>query len=193
MPEPLISRRTPRLLLRPLVEGDRAQFVEVHALSRREFDTWGPKRPAGQTDDQLFDLLLARTENGLANGSDCRLAGFTHDGLLVGFFNLNNVIRGVFQNAFAGWSVRTDQTGRGYGAEGVAGLLDVAFLPPPLGLGLHRVQANVIPANAASLRVAAKCGFRREGLALRYLEINGTWQDHVMLAKTVEEHGGRAR
>ena len=39
----------------------------------------------------------------------------------------------------------------------------------------------------ASLRVLEKAGFRREGLAARYLRINGAWEDHILLAITLEE------
>ena len=61
----------------------------------------------------------------------------------------------------------------------------VAFAFGPLGL--HRVQAAVMPNNPASLRVLDKAGFRREGLAERYLQIAGVWADHVLFATTVEE------
>jgi ribosomal-protein-alanine N-acetyltransferase len=70
----------------------------------------------------------------------------------------------------------------------VRALLDIAFAEVPEGLGLHRVQANIIPRNAPSLRIAEKVGLRRQGLALRCLGIAGQWEDHVMLAMTKEEH-----
>ena len=54
-------------------------------------------------------------------------------------------------------------------------------------LGLHRVQAAVMPRNAASIRVLEKNGFRREGLAPRYLRINGEWEDHLIFARTAED------
>jgi ribosomal-protein-alanine N-acetyltransferase len=54
-------------------------------------------------------------------------------------------------------------------------------------LGLHRLQASIIPRNAPSHRVAAKVGLRDEGTAQRYLEINGRWEDHVRYAITAEE------
>lgn len=111
----------------------------------------------------------------------------TH-GRIAGFFGLNNIVRGVFQNADAGWSVSADCLRMGLATEGVAALLDVAFAPPPRGLGLHRVQANVIPTNVASLKVAERCGFRREGVSLRMIEIDGRWQDHVNFAKLGDEH-----
>jgi [ribosomal protein S5]-alanine N-acetyltransferase len=61
--------------------------------------------------------------------------------------------------------------------------LDVAFRE----LELHRVQAAVMPINRASIRVLEKTGFREEGLALRYLQINGVWEDHKLFAMTAEE------
>jgi ribosomal-protein-alanine N-acetyltransferase len=54
-------------------------------------------------------------------------------------------------------------------------------------LGLHRLQAAVMPKNHASLRVLSRNGFREEGTALRYLQIAGIWEDHKILAKTVED------
>jgi ribosomal-protein-alanine N-acetyltransferase len=54
-------------------------------------------------------------------------------------------------------------------------------------LELHRIQAGVMPRNTPSNRVMEKAGFRREGLALNYLKINGVWEDHVLYAVTAED------
>ena len=54
-------------------------------------------------------------------------------------------------------------------------------------LGLHRVQISIIPRNTASRRVVEKLGIRDEGIAERYLEINGVWEDHIRYAITAEE------
>jgi len=64
----------------------------------------------------------------------------------------------------------------------------LAFAAPPVGLGLHRVQANVIPTNTGSVRVAEKAGFRMEGLGRNYLKIAGEWRDHVFYGKLSGEH-----
>ncbi len=161
----------------------------MHEASREYFAPW---LPAGLLDgDQAvrFAKELSRTADGLSSGKDLRLAAFLPDGRLVGLFTLNEVVRGIFQNAYAGWRVSAEFAGHGYGTEGVVALLDFAFAPEPAGMGLHRVQANIIPDNAPSVRVARKAGFRQEGLAPRYLKIAGEWRDHLMFAKTAEEHG----
>jgi ribosomal-protein-alanine N-acetyltransferase len=132
--------------------------------------------------------MLDSAQRGWASGTQCRLVGCLPDGRLAGFFSLSEIVGGVFQNAYAGWRVSADVAGRGLGTEGVLALLDMAFASRPAGLALHRVQANIIPTNAPSLRVAEKCGLRQEGYAMRYLKIAGRWQDHVMFARTAEEH-----
>lgn len=180
--------RTQRLQLRPLCAGDRDEFIRVHKLSVELFRPWSPRMEDGETFESLFDRQLDRTLKGLESGRDVRLAGFDGESKLVGIFNLNDIVRGVFCSGNAGWRVSADRIKQGYGAEGVTALLDVAFAPPPLGLGLHRVQAAVIPGNAASNRLAGRVGFRREGLALRYVKIAGAWQDHIIYAKLADEH-----
>ena len=106
-------------------------------------------------------------------------------------FALNEIVRGAFQSAHAGWQVGADRVGRGYGTEGVTALVDHGLEAGAEGLGLHRIQANIMPENRASLRIAEKVGFRREGLGVRYLRIAGRWEDHVMLAITREEWPAR--
>jgi ribosomal-protein-alanine N-acetyltransferase len=183
------SVRTERLKLVPFAAEHRAEFLRVHEVSREHFRPWFPRpEPPEQEGGPDFDDVLARVERGAQAGTDLRMVGLLGDGRMVGVFALSQIFRRAFQNAYAGWSVSADQIGQGLATEGVRALLDIAFAPEPKGLGLHRVQANVISANVASVRVAEKAGFRLEGTALRYLKIDGRWQDHLMFAKTVEEH-----
>lgn len=181
--------RTPRLLVRSLREDDRDEFVRVHVVSEELFRAWSPAY--GGSPGDLFEIEMTKVREGAANGRYHRMVGVMDDGRIAGFFNLGEVARGFFQSAYAGWSVNAEVARQGYGTEGVEALLDLAFAAD--GLALHRVQANVIPDNEPSLRLAARVGFRREGLAERYLAIAGEWRDHVMFAKTVEEHRFRHR
>jgi ribosomal-protein-alanine N-acetyltransferase len=104
-----------------------------------------------------------------------------HD--LIGRIALNNIVRGVFQNAYLGYFVGRDHNRMGFATEAVQTLTAHAFHD----LALHRLQAAVMLDNPGSMRVLEKAGFRREGVARRYLQINGAWVDHVLFAITSEE------
>jgi [ribosomal protein S5]-alanine N-acetyltransferase len=168
--------------LRPLEQAD-APALHAFRVANREFlRPWEPVR-----DEGFYTLAAAaaaiegqRAEREADRGY---AFGIFAAGELVGYLNLNAVVRGVFQNAYLGYAVAEAANGRGYATAAVRDAVRIAFAE----LGLHRVQAAVVPRNLASLRVLEKAGFRREGLAARYLLINGTWEDHLLLAVTSDE------
>jgi len=185
---PTITLKTPRLLLRALFAEDAERFKNFQRVNREHFFHWTPTAMQNLDDDAMFNELLKRTEEGYDSGSGFRLLGIAEDGRVVGVFVLSEVVRRAFQNAYAGWRVSREFLKQGFGTEGVRGLLDLAFAPAPHGLGLHRVQANIQPSNLPSIALANRVGFRGEGLAKRYLNIDGGWRDHLMFAKTSDEH-----
>ena len=91
--------------------------------------------------------------------------------------------RGPFQSASIGYWVDARHAGHGYVPEGVALIIRYGFDD----LHLHRLEAAIVPRNAASRRVAAKLGLREEGTSERFLQINGVYEDHVRYAITAEE------
>jgi ribosomal-protein-alanine N-acetyltransferase len=107
----------------------------------------------------------------------------TLSGQFAGQLTLGNVVRGSLRSAWVGYWVESRAAGGGVGTAAVALAVDHAFGP----VGLHRIEATVRPENAASLRVLAKLGFRDEGLLQRYLEVDGDWRDHRLLAITQDE------
>ena len=111
------------------------------------------------------------------------------DGRFRGEMNLSSVQRGPFQSCYVGYWIDEDVAGMGYTPEALVVAARFAFEQ----LALHRVQVSIVPRNAASLRVVEKLGLRSEGLAERYLEINGVWEDHCRFAITAEEWQARAR
>lgn len=177
--------QTNRMRLRPLTEADRTEFIRIHGVSEAHFRPWFPDR-----EGSLEDLFNRELEKVRRPDVHVRWTGELAGGGLAGLFNLDEIVRGVFQNAYASWAVSADVAGQGYATEGVWALLDLAF-SEEAGLGLHRVQANIIPENEPSIRLAERLGMRREGRAERYLKIAGEWRDHWMYAKTVEEHTPR--
>jgi ribosomal-protein-alanine N-acetyltransferase len=170
-------------------EADEANFVEMILSSAEEWAPWTPHVDAALTPAARFHGEVERARRGAEAGTHVRLVGAV-EGQIVALFALNDIVRGVFQNAHAAWQVSARHMGLGLGTEGVRELLAIAFDVDPTGLALHRVQANIMPANEASLRIARKVGFRREGIAARYLLIAGRWEDHVMHAVTREEWQG---
>ena len=183
--------QTERLILRPLRPAD---IPALYRALRRNADHLRPVSPAPPPEDRRVTLALASREverwrtlwrrgdtyalyiypRGESQGAATRI---------IGRVSVNRVTRGAFQNAYLGYFIDKDEQGKGLMTEAVREVLSLAFGE----LGLHRVQAAIMPRNAASMRVADRCGFRHEGLALRYLQIAGAWEDHEIYALTAEE------
>ena len=105
------------------------------------------------------------------------------DNALLGGCTLSNVRRGVTQCCALGYWVGERFARQGYMFDAVRALVPFIFKT----LGLHRIEAACLPSNDPSKSLLAKAGFREEGLARRYLQINGEWQDHVLFALLSEE------
>ncbi len=104
-------------------------------------------------------------------------------GDLVGVVNVSEIVRGNFQSAYLGYYAFAPHAGQGLMAEGLALVVGEAFRR----LGLHRLEANVQPGNAASRGLVRRLGFRREGVSPRYLRIAGRWRDHERWAILAEQ------
>ena len=105
-----------------------------------------------------------------------------------GQLTIGNVTHGALRSAWIGYWVASSVTGGGVATGALALGLDHCFGP----VMLHRVEATVRPENAASRAVLAKVGFREEGLLRRYLEVDGAWRDHLLVAITREDLDGSA-
>ena len=160
--------------IRPLAGSDGEALLALRLANRAHFQIAEARHP------EAF-FTVERQRSIVEEGEGLMLGAF--DGAeLVGFARLSNVVRGAFQNAYLGYMVAEAHNGRGIGTLLVRHAVALAF-----DRGLHRVQAAVRTDNPASLRVMEKAGFRREGLALRYLELDGAWRDHVIHAITRED------
>ena len=102
----------------------------------------------------------------------------TRSTALVGGLTLCNVRRGVTQSCTLGYWVGAAHAKRGYMTAAVRAVVPFVFD----SLELHRLEAACLPTNTASMRLLKRTGFTREGLARRYLRINGDWQDHLLYA-----------
>ena len=103
-------------------------------------------------------------------------------GGLIGWANVSNIVRGAFQSGYLGYGAFASHAGRGLMTAGLRAVLGGVFGE----LGLHRVEANVQPGNARSLRVVRRLGFEKEGFSRRYLKVDGDWRDHERWALIAE-------
>ena len=156
-----------RVLLRPPLHADRDAFIAAMQASRELHHPWlamptTPREYAAYVDrnaDPAVERFLA-----------CR----REDGAIVGFANLGEIIRGKLQQAFLGYGGVAGHTGRGYMGEAMQLVLEQALDR----LGLHRVEANIQPGNHASIALARRAGFEKEGFSPKYLMVDGEWRDH---------------
>ncbi|UBH07448.1 ribosomal protein S5 alanine N-acetyltransferase [Leucobacter sp. Psy1] len=102
---------------------------------------------------------------------------------VVGRVTLNGIVRGPFQSCSVGYWLTRASRGRGLATFAVAAAVDHAFTE----IGLHRVQAEVMPDNTASRRVLERNRFSEYGYAPRYLQIAGSWEDHLMFQRLADD------
>lgn len=134
---------------------------------------WFPRSSGGTNSatPQGFRQMLRSTRK---VNCDRTLACRVEDGVILGGFNLSQIVRGSFQSAFLGYWVGAPHRGKGYMGQALPLLLDHAFG----SLKLHRIEANIRPENKPSVALVQRAGFRCEGLGKRYLKIDGRWCDH---------------
>jgi ribosomal-protein-alanine N-acetyltransferase len=147
--------------------SDEQAFIAAARRSR------GLHRPwiTAPCDQAAFARYLARFDGEHHCGFVVVLAD---TGELVGAVNLTNVVYGVFHSGYLGYFAFAGHQGRGLMKRGLSLVVRHALRE----LGLHRVEANIQPGNAASIALVRSCGFRQEGYSPRYLKIGGRWRDH---------------
>jgi ribosomal-protein-alanine N-acetyltransferase len=175
-----------RVTLRPLAVDDFAAWREVRRRCADWLVKWEPARIDGYPDPvedrRAFAARCGARDRERQLGSGYGFGVFVGQ-RFAGEMNLSGIQRGPFQNGFVGYWIDEALAGCEYTPEAAAVLIRFAFEE----VGLHRMQVSIIPRNEASRRVAVKLQLREEGIAARFLEINGVWEDHVCYAVTAEE------
>jgi ribosomal-protein-alanine N-acetyltransferase len=179
-----------RTAIRPTTAHDAHAMLELRVRNAAFLAPYDPLRPRSFLTLAGQGAMLAADERARR---DDRGYGFvvldrTEGDVPIGRVNLFNVVRGPRQSAGMGYWLDEGHGGRGHATAAVRLACEAAFDH----LGLHRLEPAVMPRNARSARVLEKAGFRREGRAVRYLEIAGVWEDHDLFGLTAEEHGAQA-
>ena len=175
-----------RVALRPLVAADFPAWQEVRRRNADWLTPWEPARTPGLPDvvesGEAFAMRCSARERERQLGTGFGFGIFV-GGWFAGEINLSSVQRGPFQSCYVGYWIDQAQAGNSYMPEALVVAARFAFEE----LHLHRLQVSIIPRNHRSRRVTEKLKLRDEGIAQRYLEINGVWEDHVRYAITLEE------
>jgi ribosomal-protein-alanine N-acetyltransferase len=179
-----------RVVLRPLVAQDFNGWSEVRRRNGEWLTQWEPMRlthhPDPETNREVFAARCGARERERLAGTQYAFGIFV-DGAFAGEINLNNVVRGAFQSATIGYWIDKSRAGRSLMSEAVVVLAQYAFEE----MRLHRLEICIIPRNVNSRRVMEKLDIRTEGIAERFLEINGAWEDHIRYGITYEEWSER--
>lgn len=177
--------------MRPLRVQDFPAWQEVRRRNRARLTMWEPRPPKNQPDvvedKQAFAARCQARRQERERGTGYGFGVFVN-GSFCGEMNLSSIQRGAFQCSYVGYWIDESMRGNGYTPEAFVAVARFAFED----LQLHRIQVAIVPRNSASLRVMDKLGLRQEGLAQRYVQINGVWEDHLRFAITVEEWQQRA-
>ena len=187
---------TERLILRDLPPRAAGHAARFHRENWDFHRPWEPHRhpsyfeaaaqrrilSAERRSDAMLHLwLLLREESGHRRAIRWRGAG------VIGSVTLSAIARGSFQSCFLGYKMDARYIRRGYMSEALVAVLDHAFSAAQM----HRVEANVMPANVASRGLLDTLGFREEGRARDYLRIQGRWEDHIHMVMLADEWHAR--
>jgi len=166
----------PRAGIRPFTYEDAAEFTARTRESKDLHQPW--LFPPGTAD--------AYTAYARRLIEDPTKAGFLvcdrDSGSIGGFININNIVAGGFLSGALGYGAFAHAAGQGLMTEGLGLVVRHAFGK----MGLHRLEINVQPGNAASIALARRCGFRLEGFSPDFIYMDGAWRDHERWAITVE-------
>jgi [ribosomal protein S5]-alanine N-acetyltransferase len=173
--------------LRPPAPADYAAWAELRNRSRDHLIPWEPQWSRDELSRSAFRRRLRHYHREMKEDLGYALFIFRDgDGELLGGLTLSNVRRGVTQAVSLGYWTGAPYVRRGVMTEAVAATAKFVFDE----LQLHRVEAACLPHNHASIRVLEQNGFQYEGLARRYLKIDGTWRDHLLYALLTDDPRG---
>lgn len=172
------------LYLRLLEEKDAPDLLKLYEDNKTFLQPWEPHRPEGFYSLENIRFII-NADQEAARADEAYAFGLfrAENDQLIGRYRLSWVMRGFAETCNLGYFLAEEYNGRGYSTRAVRRVVRFAFEQ----LGLHRVAAATLLHNLGSQRVLEKVGFRREGLALRYLKINNRWEDHYLFAITSEE------
>ncbi|TAG26434.1 MAG: N-acetyltransferase [Rhodobacterales bacterium] len=179
---------TERMTLRLPEHGDWRQWSELRDASAEFLSKWEPVWATDHLTRRSFTNRVYWAQRAEAQGTALpMLLVRREDNQLLGALTLDNIRRGPAQAGTLGYWIGQPFSRQGYMREAILALTHHAFTR----LDLSRMEAACLPENAPSRGVLEKCGFKYEGVAQSYLQINGRWRNHVLYANLRGDRRGR--
>lgn len=168
---------TERLVLKVLDKSYAGMVLDYYLRNKSFLEEWEPSKDEKFYVKQYHKKQLEKELSDIENDRSFRLWIFKKqdEGRIIGSVGFNNIVKGAFLSCHLGYKLDKDEINKGYMTEAIDKGIDIMFNR----FGLHRIEANIMPKNKRSLRVVEKLGFYNEGLAYKYLKINGNWEDHI--------------
>lgn len=171
---------TERLILKVLDEKDSEKVLDYTLRNKEFFKEFEPEREKEFYTNEFQAEQLKNDFNYIESCGMLRLWIFKKDNLekIIGQVTFYNIVPYAFLSCHIGYKSDKDEVKKGYITEAVKKGIEIMFDE----YGMHRIEAHVLPENKASLRVLDKLGFMNEGIAHKFLDINGVWKDHIHMA-----------
>ncbi|ARE41405.1 Ribosomal-protein-S5p-alanine acetyltransferase [Rhodovulum sp. P5] len=179
---------TARMILRPPIHADFNDWTVLRAESAGFLTPWEPAWSKDHLLRKAFTNRVYWAQRALSSGSALPLFLIRRaDDVLLGAITLDNIRRGPSQSGTLGYWVGEPFARQGYMREAIEAVVQHAFIERDIS----RIEAACLPENVASRGVLEKCGFKYEGVAQSYLQINGRWRNHVLYANLRSDRRGR--
>lgn len=179
--------KTPRLCLRPAALDDYQQWRDVRSSNMGFLKPYEPAWPENALEPDIFKRRVQRlNQDWLSDSMYAFLILKNNDGSLIGGININNVTRGAAQYAALGYWLDQAHQRQGYMTEAADAVLEFSFQ----ALKLNRMNAATLPHNHKSRAMLERLGFVEEGFARKYIQINGTRQDHILYGLNADDFSG---
>jgi len=184
-----VRLETERLSLRPPAHSDYRAWVALRQDSRAFLTPWEPTWADDHLTRRSFTNRVYWAQRSITAGTAVPLFLIRRaDEALLGAITLDNIRRGPAQAGTTGYWVGQPHSRQGYMREALEAVVHYAFT----ALDLSRIEAGCLPENTPSRRLLELCGYKYEGVAQSYLQINGRWRTHVLYANLRHDRRGRS-
>lgn len=177
-----------RLTLRPPMHSDFRAWAALRHESQDFLVPWEPTWAPDHLSRKAFTNRVYWAQRSIANGTAMPVFIFRRDDdALVGAITLDHIKRGPAQSGITGYWIGAPFARQGYMREAIQAVVHHAFTV----MDLSRIEAGCLPENTASRRLLEQCGYKYEGVAQSYLQINGRWRNHVLYANLRHDRRGK--